>query len=65
MRSLFISQVVNIVIGSFLVMIAWNYVVVELFEIGTVNYVQAILVMMAVEALCALPIRDAKLVEKL
>ena len=65
MKSLFISQAINLFMGSFFVMMAWNYVVVELFEIGKVTYLQAALVVVAVEALCALPIRDMKFVEKL
>ena len=65
MRNLLISMFINMVFGSLIVMFAWNYVVAELFEIGTMSYVQAGLVMLATEALCVLPIRDAKMVEAL
>ena len=60
MIALFISQAINLVIGSFIISLTWNHVVVEMFEISTMSYGQALLVMLATEALCAMPIRDVE-----
>ena len=61
--NLFLSQIFNLIVGAVIIMSAWNIVIVDLFEIGKMSYLQGIFVIMATEALCAMPIRDVKMMK--
>lgn len=60
--SLIVSMLINLLIGALFVMLAWNKVAAVVFELPTISYLQGCYVMLAAEAVCSLPIRDAQFV---
>ena len=60
--SLLVSMLINLLIGALFVMLAWNEVASVVFELPTISYLQGCYVIMAAEAVCSLPIRDARFV---